>query len=729
VSDSILPSFAGPEAGTPDSGQEEAKAPKQIGPYRIDGVLGRGGMGVVYRAHHLELEQDRALKLMSRPDNPKGVARFRREATNLARVRHKNVVHIFEFGEHEGKLFFAMEFVEGTPLDKLLRERPPSFPRALRTLIGIAEGVQALHDSGVIHRDLKPGNIVVTDERPVVLDLGLAVNPELDQRLTRTGATLGTINYMAPEQFKSAKGATEKTDIYCLGLLLFELTTGKPAVDKTKAHHDVSKQILKGKWPKPSRVNPDLPLALDGICARALAQDPEARWKSAAAMADRVRQLLEHPGPTRRQERNKLIAICAAGLVGLAVGLFFAFPAATIVGGRAPGEVGNTGTTPVVSTTRAHSKRELREARAAMRPLLKAHSLPPDRRYAAARSWLAAYPRHPERDKVEAAAAEALLQVPFDSLPHRLVHRAAFVRAGEQVLSAGDTTIRLWDVASGEELRIWPVTGRVWSLATHGERFAVAGDLTTIFVGTLDTKAGLLLKRAHTKSRARALAFSTDGALLAAGSAEGVEVFDMASNTRLRTLPPPRNPVVALAFSGAGEHLAVLSGVSLNVFDKREATNQLTIWELETGAVAQTHDYIAFPQALSFAGDGQTVVVATDGRRLLTYDVASGPLGELIGAGVTADISALRAAHDGVIRGVAVARDMDRVFSVSGNTGAPRPNNQIRVWDLRSSTLVHSVEARPTRQTHVDAAPGGSRFLVCVPDAVELWDVGALDAN
>ena len=198
------------------------------GRYRIDSQVGRGGMGVVYKARDQELDQDVALKVL-RPDmgtDPDWVARFRRELVLAREITHKNVVRIHDIGESDGLRFLTMRLVEGRSLLDLLQDGPLEVERALRIFRQVAEALQQAHEAGIVHRDLKPANILLShDETAFITDFGVARSLSGD-RVTRAGEIVGTLAYLAPEQI--AGGETDaRSDIYALGLLLFEMLTGE----------------------------------------------------------------------------------------------------------------------------------------------------------------------------------------------------------------------------------------------------------------------------------------------------------------------------------------------------------------------------------------------------------------------------------------------------------------------------------------------------------------------
>ena len=166
-------------------------------------LLGKGGMGAVYLARHDTLGVRRAIKVLTKL-GPGPTARFVREASHLAQVQHPNVVRIHDVGSERGVCYFAMEYVEGESLSRMLHGGALPWRRALEIAVEVARGVDALHEVGVIHRDLKPGNVMLTPEgRAVVVDLGVAVAPDSDERLTRTNTTVGTMAYMPLEQLQS----------------------------------------------------------------------------------------------------------------------------------------------------------------------------------------------------------------------------------------------------------------------------------------------------------------------------------------------------------------------------------------------------------------------------------------------------------------------------------------------------------------------------------------------
>lgn len=261
----------------------------QFGRYRIDRLLGEGGMGAVYLAHDTALDRPIALKILKFGGNVAVAAeRFRREARAAAGLQHPNICPIYDVGELAGTHFLAMPFVHGQSLADLAGHGHTMDPKeAARIVRQVALGMQAAHDKGIIHRDLKPANVMIDDRgEPVVMDFGLARRADAgDRQLTVQGDVMGTPAYMPPEQVTGDVARMgPASDVYALGALLFELLTGRPPfVGDTFA---LLSQIALDPAKPPSTHRPGLDPRLDSVCLKALAKKPEERWKSMRALAD-----------------------------------------------------------------------------------------------------------------------------------------------------------------------------------------------------------------------------------------------------------------------------------------------------------------------------------------------------------------------------------------------------------------------------------------------------------
>lgn len=260
-----------------------ADLPQQIGKYRLDAILGRGAMGVVYRAFDPLIERTLALKTVQhRLGDPEQaqelLRRFRTEAQAAGRLMHPNIVAVHEYGEASDLAYIAMEFVDGRPLSELVGQEPCPLSQVLAWMRDLLAALAYSHAHGVVHRDIKPANLLVTrDGRIKVGDFGIA---RIDSsNLTQTGAMLGTPSYMSPEQFRG-EAIDSRSDLYSAGVVLYQLLTGQRPFSGTTAA--VMQQVLTQAPAPPSRLNALLPGALDAVVLRALAKAPEARFGGAA---------------------------------------------------------------------------------------------------------------------------------------------------------------------------------------------------------------------------------------------------------------------------------------------------------------------------------------------------------------------------------------------------------------------------------------------------------------
>ena len=270
--------------------------PTDFGPYELLEEIGRGGMGVVYKARQKDLDRIVAVKMIlaSRLASPEHVRRFRAEAKAAAGVRHEHIVKIHEVGQLHGQHYFVMEYIEGTSLAGRTASGPIALETAVRLMEQIARAVNHLHCQGIVHRDLKPSNILLDDGgRPYVSDFGLAKVRRVQSEMTSTGVILGTADYMAPEQAagRSAEAAPA-SDVYSLGAILYELLTGRPPF-REENPLDTLMQVLSREPPLPRQLNREIPRTLELICLKCLAKSPHDRYASAEALADDLEHFLK----------------------------------------------------------------------------------------------------------------------------------------------------------------------------------------------------------------------------------------------------------------------------------------------------------------------------------------------------------------------------------------------------------------------------------------------------
>jgi serine/threonine protein kinase len=293
-----------------------------VGAYEVIEEIGRGGMGVVYRARHLSMQRDVAVKVMLDPflQDEDVWSRFEREVVAQGKLRHPNIAQAFDAGrDAKGQPYLVLELLDGQSLQRALRERGPFDPDdAARIVAVLARAIHYAHSQGVLHRDLKPENVILrSDGEPVLTDFGLATPSNGKNRLTATGEVLGTPGYMSPEQVDGGHPPGPATDVYGLGGILFALLTGRAPFVGGNAISLFDK-VLREEPCDPRDLRPGLPPELSLISLRALRRDPSARYPSAGAMADAL-DAARSPATKSGESTPVLIALVLAVLVLLGV--------------------------------------------------------------------------------------------------------------------------------------------------------------------------------------------------------------------------------------------------------------------------------------------------------------------------------------------------------------------------------------------------------------------------
>jgi serine/threonine-protein kinase len=286
-----------PLAESPDPGAEAASIAfgQNFGRYELFEEVGRGGMGVVYRARQSDLNRIVALKMIlsSQFAGAEDIRRFYREAQAAGQLRHPHIVGIHEVGQVHGQHFFAMEYVAGQNLGQRLRAGPLAADEAARLLSAVARAVHYLHAHGIVHRDLKPSNILLDEVgAPHVTDFGLAKIFQDDEDRTQSGVILGTPGYMSPEQAAGRiPEISVRSDVYSLGAILYEILCGRPPFREDNPLNTIL-QVLENEPTRPRHLNPGIPPELERICLRCLEKSPELRYPSAAALAEELDRFL-----------------------------------------------------------------------------------------------------------------------------------------------------------------------------------------------------------------------------------------------------------------------------------------------------------------------------------------------------------------------------------------------------------------------------------------------------
>src|SRR5882724_2414006 len=324
----------GAATAAPD-GKKAARAAEmlgELGDYELLEEIGRGGQGVVFRARQKSLNRTVAVKVISLGQwaSKAHLKRFRLEAEAAARLEHPGIVPIHEVGERDGSCYFSMKFIEGGQLDEVARREPMPIRHTVELIAKVARTVHYAHEHGILHRDLKPGNILLDAKgEPHLTDFGLARLVESESSVTHTLEVLGTPSYMAPEQAVGNNAAISGvTDVYGLGAVLYQLLTGQPPFAGGTTYETI--RLLLDTEPRPPRLlNPKIDRDLSTICLKCLDKDPQRRYPSALALAEDLEHWLKHePIQARRTgiftrarkwvRRNPASALLAASLIALA---------------------------------------------------------------------------------------------------------------------------------------------------------------------------------------------------------------------------------------------------------------------------------------------------------------------------------------------------------------------------------------------------------------------------
>lgn len=271
---------------------------QMVGPYRIVAQMGQGGMATIYKAYHARLDRYVAIKVMHQAflEDQNFITRFEREAQIVARLEHPHIVPVYDFAEHEGQPYLVMKFIEGQSLKAESEKQPLSLDDLLYVLPPIADALDYAHRQGVLHRDIKPSNIIIgSDGVPYLTDFGLARMAQLGESTISSDFLLGTPHYISPEQAMGRKDLDSRTDLYSLGVVLYELVVGRVPFSADTPFSVIHDHIYRA-LPLPSSINPEVTPEVEVVLVKALAKTPSDRYNTAAEMINAFRQAVESSG-------------------------------------------------------------------------------------------------------------------------------------------------------------------------------------------------------------------------------------------------------------------------------------------------------------------------------------------------------------------------------------------------------------------------------------------------
>lgn len=632
--------------------------------------LGRGGMGTVYRARDHVTDRIVALKVLQAHhlNEPDLVQRFRSEVRAVTSLDHRHILPIHEVGEHDGIPFFSMKLATGGSLAQRLPEFLRHPRKAAQLVAKIARGVQHAHERGILHRDLKPGNILLDDAgEPYVCDFGLAKWINDDRRLTITSAVLGTPHYIAPEQANGKAILTIAADIYSLGAVLYELLTGRPPfVGETVM--DTLRQASECTPAKPSSIVNQTPRDLETVCLKALEREPVARYKTAAALADDLenwlsgRPIRARPVSAAEQlwrwaRRNPLPA---------ALGVILALAITTLA-------VGATIAAVKIDKSRNRAVAAEKDAReqlyGALLAQARASRMTPQagHRIEALEAIKKAAAIRPSLElRNEAIAALTLVDLKVAKtlkVRENSGQRLAFNSKLETVAVATEQgDIDIVRLSDGVRQKRITGSGHLILSLIHSGTLYVAARCSDDAVYIYECASGRLLFQFPSRKIPRQMSFactnctfSSDETLLTLGSTDGIEIIEMSTGkeiARLKTTQPEQ-----CSFSPDGKYLAFG-----NLKEKC-----INVWKIGEQATVTKLDVPAGPASLAWSSDNQTLAVGCDDYSIQVIRTSDWK------------INARLEGHRQTVSKIAFNHQGDMLVSNSGD-------RTLRLWDLRTMT-------------------------------------------